>query len=112
MPIKICVADCRTSRYHTCMAVAKRINSRLEFRLHSEQRSVIEQAASVSGQSLTDFAISSLIKVSEDVLNQHQVRQLSNRDRDLFLKLLDDNSPPNAALKSAAAAYRKFKSKH
>ncbi len=34
-------------------------------------------------------------------------RKLSDRDRDIFLKMLEDPSEPNEALKKAVAEYKK-----
>jgi len=82
-------------------------DSRLEFRLPRQQRNLIEQAAAVSGQNLTDYAVSSLLRVSCDVLEKDRATQLSVHDRDLFLRLLDEDARPNAALARAAKRYRK-----
>jgi uncharacterized protein (DUF1778 family) len=87
-------------------------NSRLEFRLNGDERALIEQAASVTGQSLTEYAVSHLVRASREVLAEHQHTQLSNRDRELFLRLIDDDARPNDALRRAAARYRKHRAAH
>jgi len=41
------------------------------------------------------------------VIQEHDVTQLSNRDRDRFVALLDDaDAEPNRALKAAANRYK------
>lgn len=81
-------------------------DSRLEFRLSGNDRSLIEQAASATGQTLTEYAVSRLVRASREVLEQHQFTQMSNRDRDLFLRLIEDEAKPNAALRAAATRYK------
>jgi uncharacterized protein (DUF1778 family) len=83
------------------------LNSRLDFRLNSEQKELITQASSLSGKSFSDFAVSTLVERAREVVHQHNLTVLSNRDRDIFLALLDAPPPPNRALKQAAKRYRK-----
>ena len=80
--------------------------ARLNFRLPSEAKEKIERAAVVSGLTVTDFAIHALVNSAEDVLERHHVTRLSNRDRDVFLQMLDNPPPPNEALKKAANRYK------
>jgi uncharacterized protein (DUF1778 family) len=81
---------------------------RLDFRLRSDVKSAIEQAAAASGQSVTDFAVSTLYERAKKILEEESIRKLSNRDRDIFLQMLDDtNRKPNAALRRAAARYKR-----
>jgi uncharacterized protein (DUF1778 family) len=83
-------------------------DARLNFRLPSEVKSAIEQAAAQLGQSVSDFAVSTLVRTARDVLEQERVTRLSNADRDRFLALLDDaDVRPNAALRAAAKRYVK-----
>ena len=80
--------------------------SRLDFRVDIASKRMIEQAAAAAGQSISDFAKSTLLSKARNVLKQHQETLLSDRDRDIFLALLDARAKPNAALKSAAKRYR------
>lgn len=90
------------------MSTAMKSDARLNFRLRADLKIVIEEAASQLGQSVSDFAISTLVRSARDVLQQSHTTELSNRDRDLFLSLLDDSkAKPNAALKVAVAKYKK-----
>ncbi|MEJ7617043.1 MAG: DUF1778 domain-containing protein [Pyrinomonadaceae bacterium] len=81
--------------------------ARLNFRLPTEVKDVIERAAVVSGLTVTDFAINALVNSAHEVLEQHQTRTLSDRDRDVFLALLDSDQEPNEALKKAAKDYKR-----
>ena len=81
--------------------------ARLNFRLPPEIKERIENAALVSGVTVTDFAITALANTAEAVLEKHQNRVLSNRDRDIFLALLENPPEPNEALKKAVKEYKK-----
>ena len=82
--------------------------ARMNFRLPAEIKQAIEDAAAHCGQSLSDFAVSTLAQAARQVLQEQQVTRLSARDHKRFLALLDDSSAePNAALVAAAKRYRK-----
>lgn len=82
-------------------------SARLNFRLPSEIKERIETAALVSGLTVTDFAITALATTAEKVLEKHQTRTLSNRDRDRFLEMLENPPEPNEKLKNAVKNYKK-----
>ena len=89
------------------MSDTQRSGARLDFRLSPSAKEMIEQAAVVSGQTVSDFAVTTLVKSAQEILERHQQRQLSDRDRDLFLRTLDQPPQPNAALRRGAARYKK-----
>ncbi|MEX1041870.1 MAG: DUF1778 domain-containing protein [Pirellulaceae bacterium] len=82
--------------------------ARINVRLASELKQVIEQASAALGQSVSEFTVSTLVREARQVIQDSQVTSLSNRDRDKFLAALEaTDSKPNAALKSAARRYKK-----
>lgn len=90
------------------MPTESRSDARLNFRLSSDLKTLIEEAAAALGQSVSDYAVSTLVRNARTVLQQTQATELSNRDRDLFLALLDDtDAKPNKALSDAAKLYKK-----
>lgn len=90
------------------MAPATRNTARLNFRLSAELKSVIEEAAAATGQSVSDFVLSILLQESRSVLQKCQITQLSNRDRDKFIAMLDTvECRPNRVLAKAARNFRK-----
>jgi uncharacterized protein (DUF1778 family) len=90
------------------MATASASDARLNFRLPSDLKSVIEEAAASLGQTVSDFAIATLVQAAQRVIRDQSVTELTRRDRDAFLALLDDaDLKPNRALRKAAAAYKK-----
>lgn len=85
----------------------KQNKTRLDFRVSVESKAMIEQAASLSGQTVSDFAVSTLIKSAQEVISQNRQTKLSLRDQQLFLQMLESNDQPNEALKNALKTYRK-----
>lgn len=81
-------------------------SSRLDFRVSPEHKSLIERAAGVQGQTVSNFAISTLLKAAEETIQKATVRTLSARDSRVFLAMLDADAQPNAALKVAAKRYK------
>jgi uncharacterized protein (DUF1778 family) len=91
----------------TVMATGSEHDARLNFRLPAELKETIEEAAAQLGQTVSDFAISTLVTTARQVLQEHQVTRLSQRDRNAFVALLDEaDSRPNDALRAAAKRYR------
>jgi uncharacterized protein (DUF1778 family) len=89
------------------MPLTSKANARLEFRLSKQSKELIERAAVLSGQTVSDFATSMLVENARRVVQAHHVTTLSDRDRDQFLKMLDSSKGPNEALKRAAKRYRR-----
>ena len=90
------------------MPTANAKEARLNFRLSNDLKEVIEEAATAMGQSVSDYAIATLVKSSQTVLQQSQTTVLSNRDRKTFMTMLDDSdAKPNRALTEAAKRYKK-----
>lgn len=84
----------------------KKPKTRLDFRLDTEAKEVITQAAYVTGKSLSEFAVSSLVQSAQEVLEKHQTITFSNRDFDAFLEAIESEEEPNDALKRAAERYQ------
>ena len=83
-------------------------DARLNFRLPADLKDVIEEAAASLGQSVSDFAVSTLVRQARSVIEQRNVTTLSDRDRERFIAILDDSAAkPNAALVKAAKRYKK-----
>jgi uncharacterized protein (DUF1778 family) len=79
---------------------------RLGIAVPSQVKELVEEAAGHLGQTVEQFAASTLTRAAHEVIQQHDRTELSNRDRDLFLALLDDaEARPNAVLCEAAQLY-------
>jgi uncharacterized protein (DUF1778 family) len=83
-------------------------DARLNFRLPGKLKQLIEQAAAQSGQTVSEFAVSALVQSAYAVMQQYDRTALTNRDRDVFIAMLDDiDTQPNAALTTAAEKYKR-----
>lgn len=81
--------------------------ARINFRLSDDLKKTIEDAAAELGQTISDFCISTLTQAARQVLRDHEITRLSERDRRRFVAMLDDvSSKPNKALTRAARQYR------
>ena len=90
------------------MATANTKEARLNFRLPGNLKQLIEEAATAMGQSVSDYAIATLVTNSQAVLQQSQTTVLSNRDRKTLMALLDNSdAKPHRALTEAAKRYKK-----
>ncbi len=69
-------------------------NTRIELRLTGEQKSEIEQAAALSGRSVTDFSVPLLVERANDVIRQARELHLSREAWDAFNDLLDQPARP------------------
>ncbi|WP_239451986.1 DUF1778 domain-containing protein [Frondihabitans sp. PAMC 28766] len=64
-------------------------NDRLDLRLTSAQKREIEQAAALTGRSLTDFSVSTLVEKAEDLIRREREVSMSAQAFETFSALLD-----------------------
>jgi uncharacterized protein (DUF1778 family) len=83
-------------------------DARLNIRIRPDIKDRIEKAASISGKTMTDFAVSALSETADEILDHYHVTELSNRDRDIFLNILDQKSKPNDLLVRAAKTHKRL----
>jgi len=81
---------------------AKSRSVRLDMRLDTGTKTLIERAAAITGQTLTDFALSNLVQSAMATIERHERLMMTDRDRDRFLKALDRPPKPLPALAKAA----------
>ena len=81
--------------------------ARLDIRLDRERKGLIEQAARLSGQSVSVFTVTSAVREARRAIEQFGTLTLSDDDRIAFLDALDNPPKPNARLKRAAKAHAK-----
>jgi len=80
---------------------------RIEARLNPEQKALLAQAAALEGKSLSDFVISNAYEAAKRVVQENALLALTVRDREMFVKALLEDAPPNSRLKQAAEHYQK-----
>jgi uncharacterized protein (DUF1778 family) len=81
-----------------------RASERIDIRISAKHKKLIEEAARATGQSISQFVTAQAVAGAEKALEAEQVRLLTERDRKLFVQMLD-RTEPNEALKAAAARF-------
>jgi uncharacterized protein (DUF1778 family) len=64
-------------------------NERIELRLTEDQKRTIEQAATISGRSVTDFSVPVLVEQASEVIRQDRELHMSAQAWDAFNEILD-----------------------
>lgn len=82
--------------------------ARLSCRVHARIKHQAEAAASLLGQSITDFTEAALAEKSQAVLDQQERIILSERDFARFVELIENPKPPTPELREAMAQYRRL----
>ncbi|UFS59443.1 type II toxin-antitoxin system TacA family antitoxin [Subtercola endophyticus] len=79
------------------MSIATK-SDRLELLLTPEQKAAIEQAAALSGRSVTDFSVPVLVREASEVIRVDREPNLAKRSWDAFNKILDQPAKPVSGL--------------
>ena len=69
--------------------------ARLEARVTIEQKQLIERAADLRGQNLTEFMISVLSEAATQTIKDRELIDLTDRDRKIFAEALLNPSDPS-----------------
>ncbi len=91
---------------------SERMPASIEIRVQvpSKLHETIECAAAVLGMSVNEFIVRAIGREAQQVLIDSQITRLTNRDRDIFLEMLDDvDRKPNAALVAATNRYKSLR---
>jgi uncharacterized protein (DUF1778 family) len=84
-------------------------NERVDLRLPMDQKRLIEQAATLSGLTVSGFILGSTLQRAREVLRETTIIELSGRDRDRFLAALDDEqAKPGPTLRRAARRHKQM----
>jgi len=81
--------------------------ARLEARISAAQKTVLQRAAALSGRTLSEFVVASAQEAASKVIQEHELIRLSRAEQTAFVKTLLAPPRPGAALRKAAAAYKK-----
>lgn len=81
---------------------------RLDMRVEPHAKGLIERAAALTGQSITDFVVSNLIVTAMATIERHERLVLSDQGRDQFLAALERPSKALPALKRAARRHQEL----
>lgn len=81
---------------------------RLNLRTTSTQNTLIRRAATLKGQNVTDFVLSSAIDNAKRAIDEFEQMSLNMRDRVAFVDALLNPPAPTAKALVAAARYKKL----
>lgn len=82
-------------------------SERLETRVTSEQKNLIERAAALEGRTVTDFVLTSVQEAARRAIEEHRRIELSLRDSEAFVEALIDPQPVNDRLRDTVRRYRR-----
>ena len=80
--------------------------ARLEARITSAQKSIIERAAALEGRTVSDFVVNTVQQAAKAVIAEHEVLRLNDEESRAFIDRVLDPPEPNNALEQAARDYR------
>lgn len=80
-------------------------DARLEVRVSTAQKSLLQHAAALSGRTLSEFVVTSAQDAARRVIAEHESIRLSLEEQLAFVQALLQPPEPNALLKRAAKAY-------
>jgi uncharacterized protein (DUF1778 family) len=80
---------------------------RFEARISADKKSILKNAADLSGRTLTDFVINSAYEAAVHIIQEYQQLHLSVKDRDIFVQALLNPPSPSANLLNAAKMYKR-----
>lgn len=83
-------------------------NARLEARVPSDQKDLFQRAATLLGQTLSEFVIESTQKAALKVIQEHEQIRLSREEQIAFVSALLNPSEPGGRLRQAADRYRQI----
>ena len=82
-------------------------DARLEARVTSDQKSLFQRAAALSGRSLSEFVIDSTQEAANRVVQEYELIRLAREEQMAFASALLDPTAPGDRLRRAAATYRR-----
>jgi uncharacterized protein (DUF1778 family) len=79
---------------------------RIDLRVTQEQKELLERAANLKGISLSAYTLFHILPVAKQDIDTHERLVLSDRDRDLFLSVMENPPELKGKLKEAIDKYR------
>lgn len=86
-------------------------DERIDLRVSSDLKTLFARAASYAGMSLSSFLVAAAAERAKEVVAEHETQNLTPRDWQAFLAVLDAPERPRPNLKAAAVRYQKRRAK-
>jgi len=81
-------------------------SERLSFRAPPRIKQAIEQAAALSGQDMSAFALSAAYERAMATIQAHEVTRLTHEDHQAFFEALENPQAPTEKLRAAFALHQ------
>lgn len=81
-------------------------DNRIDLRVTQEQKELLERAATLKGVSVSAYTLLHVLPAAKQDVDSHERLVLSDRDRDLFMSVMENPPALKGKLKSAIAQYR------
>ncbi|MGK7876315.1 MAG: DUF1778 domain-containing protein [Xenococcaceae cyanobacterium] len=81
-------------------------DSRIDLRVTQEQKELLERAAVLKEVSLSAYTLFHLLPIARQEIDSHERLVLSNRDRDLFMSVMENPPELKVKLKATTKKYR------
>jgi uncharacterized protein (DUF1778 family) len=88
-----------------------RKDARLEARVTVEQKQLMERAAGLRGQNLTEFIVAVLADAATQIIKDRESIELTERDRRAFAEALLNPAPPSKLALADAQWYKQILNK-
>jgi len=82
-------------------------SARIETRVSSEQKELIERAAAYTGRTVSDFVVAHVEVAAKKVIEEHERLRLDQTQSRILVEALLSAKKPNKNLKLAMENYRK-----
>jgi uncharacterized protein (DUF1778 family) len=84
-----------------------RKEQRLDASVPSEQKRLLERAATLQGTTVTEFVVASAHDAAADTIKNFEVLHLRDKAGEAFVNAVLNPAAPNRAARAAAARYKK-----
>lgn len=81
-------------------------NRRLDLRVTQEQKDLLERAAAIRGVSVSAYTLLHLLPIARQEIDTRERLVLSNRERDLFMSIMENPPELTGKLKATLKRYR------
>lgn len=80
--------------------------ARLEARISTTQKALLQRAAQLSGRTLSEFVVASAQEAASRVIEAHEIIMLTREQQAAFVQTLLNAPAPGPRLRKAAKAYK------
>ncbi len=84
-------------------------DTRLDFRLTREHKTLIEEAAQMVGLTVSQFVTTHALEAAHRIVSDRNILAMTQRDYERFAAAIETDTPPNDAALQAATRYNAWR---